>query len=204
MTKSHHENDESVMPNKETTIEMSTSSNQSKSPWTRSSQFLTTTKKIIQFSDGHEPKPNDRIVYTAGAFDLFHIGLLDFLEKAKQEGDYLIVGIHSDPIVNRYKGKNYPIMNVHERTLSVLACKYVDEVVIAAPYSVTKDLMNHFKVDVVVHGESRILPDVDGSDPYEVTFWQSSYCYIFIFFYSNRTSKNRFEGTKKKWQIQVH
>lgn len=43
-------------------------------------------------------KPNDRIVYTAGAFDLFHVGLLDFLEQAKKEGDYLIVGLHSDPV----------------------------------------------------------------------------------------------------------
>lgn len=59
----------------------------------------------------------------AGAFDLFHVGHLDFLEKARAEGDYLIIGLHTDPIVNRYKGSNYPIMNLHERVLSVLACK---------------------------------------------------------------------------------
>ena len=59
----------------------------------------------------------------AGAFDLFHVGHLEFLEKAKQMGDYLIVGLHTDPVVNQYKGSNYPIMNLHERTLSVLACK---------------------------------------------------------------------------------
>ena len=68
-------------------------------------------------------QPNDRILYVAGAFDLFHVGHLDFLEKARAEGDYLIVGLHTDPIVNRYKGSNYPIMNLHERVLSVLACK---------------------------------------------------------------------------------
>ena len=54
-------------------------------------------------------------------FDLFHIGHLDFLEKCAGRGDYLIVGLHTDPVVNRYKGANYPIMNLHERTLSVLA-----------------------------------------------------------------------------------
>lgn len=59
----------------------------------------------------------------AGAFDLFHVGHLDFLEKAKALGDYLIVGLHTDPVVNSYKGSNYPIMNLHERVLSVLACK---------------------------------------------------------------------------------
>jgi ethanolamine-phosphate cytidylyltransferase len=94
-----------------------------RSPWTGCSQFLPTTQKINQFSDGKGANPGDRIVYVAGAFDLFHIGHLDFLEKAKEHGDFLIVGLHTDTIVNQYKGGNYPIMNLHERVLSVLACK---------------------------------------------------------------------------------
>ncbi|XP_037024592.1 ethanolamine-phosphate cytidylyltransferase isoform X2 [Bradysia coprophila] len=139
-----------------------------RSPWTGCSQFLPTTQKIIQFSDGKAPAETDRIVYVAGAFDLFHVGHLEFLEKAKQMGDYLIVGLHTDPVVNQYKGSNYPIMNLHERTLSVLACKYVNEVVIGAPYSVTKDLMDHFKVSIVCHGKTPISNDVDSSDPYAI------------------------------------
>ncbi|XP_052262757.1 ethanolamine-phosphate cytidylyltransferase-like isoform X2 [Dreissena polymorpha] len=139
----------------------------SHSPWTCVSQFLPTTNKIIQFAEGKEPNPGDKIVYVAGAFDLFHVGHLDFLAKAAKLGDFLIVGLHTDKIVNRYKGANYPIMNLHERTLSVLACKFVNEVVIGAPYSVTKDLMEHFNVDVVVHGQTHIMEDVDGQDPYK-------------------------------------
>ena len=92
-----------------------------RSPWTGVSQFLPTTQKILQFSNGRSAKPTDRVVYVAGAFDLFHIGHLDFLEKAASEGDFLIIGLHTDPVVNRYKGCNYPIMNLHERVLSVLA-----------------------------------------------------------------------------------
>ena len=46
----------------------------------------------MQFADNKSPKPTDRVVYVAGAFDLFHIGHLDFLEVARKEGDYLIVG----------------------------------------------------------------------------------------------------------------
>ncbi len=84
---------------------------------------MPTTQKIRQFSDGRAPEPGDKIVYVAGAFDLFHIGHLDFLEKAKELGNFLIVGIHTDFGVNQYKGGNYPIMNLHERVLSVLACK---------------------------------------------------------------------------------
>jgi len=139
---------------------------QARSPYTGVSQFLPTTQKIIQFSEGKDPKPGDKIVYVAGDFDLFHVGHLDFLERARKEGDFLIVGLHTDLEVNRYKGSNFPIMNLHERVLSVLACKYVSEVVIGAPYSVTEDLMNHFKVDMVCHGKTPVSLDKDGSDPY--------------------------------------
>ncbi|CAH2091040.1 unnamed protein product [Euphydryas editha] len=139
-----------------------------RSPYTGCSQFLPTTQKIIQFSSGLSPKPTDKVVYVAGAFDLFHVGHLDFLEAAHAQGDFLIVGLHTDLEVNRYKGSNYPIMNLHERVLSVLACKYVHEVVIGAPYSVTADLMDHFRVSVVCHGKTPISLDVDNSDPYKV------------------------------------
>merc|ERR1719450_1670476 len=143
------------------------SDSSARSPWTGVSQFLPTTQKILQFSNKNEPKKTDRILYVAGAFDLFHIGHLDFLEAVKKHGDYLIVGLHTDPAVNRYKGYNFPIMNLHERTLSVLAYRVVDEVVIGAPYSVTAEMMDHFKVSLVVHGMTPIAPDVDGQDPYE-------------------------------------
>lgn len=149
-----------------------------RSPWTGCSQFLPTTQKIIQFSDGKAPKPTDRIVYVAGAFDLFHVGHLDFLEKAKEHGDYLIVGLHTDPVVNQYKGGNYPIMNLHERVLSVLACKYVNEVVIGAPYSVTADLMEHFNVGLVCHGQTHIALDVGNIDPYAIPKQMSKFMLI--------------------------
>ena len=59
-------------------------------------------------------------------------------------------------------------MNVHERTLSVLACKFVDEVVIGAPYCVTKEIIESLNINVVIHGATDVLPEVDGSDPYQV------------------------------------
>ncbi|XP_063363669.1 ethanolamine-phosphate cytidylyltransferase isoform X1 [Cydia amplana] len=158
---------------KEYTVALEHSSNlgtdrTARSPYTGCSQFLPTTQKIIQFSSGLSPKPTDKVVYVAGAFDLFHVGHLDFLAAAHEQGDFIIVGLHTDLEVNRYKGSNYPIMNLHERVLSVLACKYVHEVVIGAPYSVTAELMDHFKVQVVCHGDTTIARDADGSDPYAV------------------------------------
>lgn len=68
-------------------------------------------------------QPNDIVVYVPGAFDLFHIGHVNFLKKCHELGNYIIIGLHDDWDVNRYKGKNYPIMNLQERVLSVLACR---------------------------------------------------------------------------------
>ncbi|XP_033745779.1 ethanolamine-phosphate cytidylyltransferase-like isoform X1 [Pecten maximus] len=170
VTKNHHKpEEESVEKSDVSDIgEKLSMSSCGHSPYTGVSQFLQTSNKIIQFSEGKEPKPTDRIVYVAGAFDLFNVGHLDFLEKASKEGDFVIVGLHTDPVVNRYKGANYPIMNLNERVLSVLACKYVSEVVIGAPYDVTQDLMDHFKVDIVCHGMTPVMPAEDGSDAYGI------------------------------------
>jgi ethanolamine-phosphate cytidylyltransferase len=107
-----------------------------------------------------------KIIYVDGAFDMFHVGHSDFLEQAKKCGDYLIVGVHDDNVIREHKGPYYPIMNLHERVLSVLSCKWVDDVVIGAPFIVTKDLLDSLKVDLVVSGSSK-----DGYysvDPYQV------------------------------------
>jgi cytidyltransferase-like protein len=68
-------------------------------------------------------QPDDVIVYIDGAFDLFHVGHIDILREAKKLGTYLIVGVHSDQVVNKKRGNGYPIMNLHERVLSVLSCR---------------------------------------------------------------------------------
>lgn len=139
-------------------------------PCSRLSRFLPSTRKIVQFAacDGRGPKVGDKVIYVAGAFDIFHVAHVDFLEQVSKEGDYIIVGLFSDKIVNRYRGSNFPIMNLQERVLSVLACKYVNEVVMEAPYSITEELLTHFNVDIVCHGKTSVELDEDGRDPYEV------------------------------------
>ncbi|MCL2110664.1 MAG: adenylyltransferase/cytidyltransferase family protein [Clostridiales bacterium] len=66
--------------------------------------------------------------YTAGVYDMFHIGHLNVLERAKQHCDHLIVGVNSDEAAYGYKNK-YPIIPESERMEIVKAIKYVDEVV---------------------------------------------------------------------------
>ncbi|WCJ34687.1 Ethanolamine-phosphate cytidylyltransferase [Euphorbia peplus] len=142
--------------------------NQTKAP--NLSQFLPTSRRIVQFSNGKGPGPNSRVVYIDGAFDLFHAGHVEILRYARQLGDFLLVGIHTDQIVSEHRGKYYPIMHLHERSLSVLACRYVDEVIIGAPWEVSKDMISTFNISLVVHGtvaeDNSLL--TDASDPYAV------------------------------------
>ncbi|GAV56947.1 CTP_transf_2 domain-containing protein [Cephalotus follicularis] len=118
----------------------------------RISQFLPTSRRIVQFSNGKGPGPNASVVYIDGAFDLFHAGHVEILKSARQLGDFLLVGIHSDQTVSSCRGSNYPIMHLHERSLSVLACRYVDEVIIGAPWEITADMITTFNISLVVHG----------------------------------------------------
>ncbi|KAI0565880.1 Ethanolamine-phosphate cytidylyltransferase [Gracilaria domingensis] len=143
---------------------------QSKKPFTRSSSFLPTTRRLIQFAgEPRAPKPGDRVVYCDGTFDMFHAGHIETLRQAKEMGDFLLVGIHDDATVNERKGSNFPIMNVHERTLAVLSCRYVDEVIIGAPWCVTEDMIKTMNITKVVHGHhQRDSKEVSTSDPYEV------------------------------------
>ena len=59
-------------------------------------------------------------------------GALPAAQLAQRQGDFLLVGLHADEDVSERRGSHLPLMDLHERSLSVLACKYVDEVVIGA------------------------------------------------------------------------
>lgn len=86
--------------------------------------FACRSRILRSFSAGMKsPQPTDKVVYLAGAWDLFHAGHCEILKAAKELGDYVIVGVHSDQVVNKLRGANLPIMNLNERCLSVLGCK---------------------------------------------------------------------------------
>lgn len=89
--------------------------------------------------------------YTAGVYDMFHIGHLNLLKNAKKYCDYLIVGVNSDEATHGYKQK-YPVIPQEERLRIVQAIKGVDEVVLVTNtdkiYAYEK-----FKPDVIIVGD---------------------------------------------------
>lgn len=93
---------------------------------------------------------NKIIGYTTGVFDMFHIGHLNILRRAKEKCDYLIVGVSTDECVESYKHKT-PIIPFEQRAAIVEAIKYVDEVVPQETMDKTVFLKKrHF--DVMFHG----------------------------------------------------
>jgi len=154
MTKAHHQHfdDKSALSFPQNKLAELTQGGSKHSPYTGVSQFLPSSRRIVQFSEGRDAKPDDKIVYMDGGFDLFHPGHIDILKRAKQLGTYLIVGVHSDQVVNTKKGFGYPIMNLHERVLSVLSCRFVDEVIIGAPWEPTEEMIRNYRISIVVCG----------------------------------------------------
>lgn len=121
------------------------------------SKFLTTSRMLQLFSaDVKAPTDEMRVIYIDGAWDLFHPGHVSTLKAARERGDYLIVGIHGDAVVNRMQGMNLPLMNLHERVLSVLGCRYTDDVLIDAPYEITNEMISSLNISEVVRRRRKI------------------------------------------------
>ena len=93
-----------------------------------------------------------KIIYVDMVGDLFHYGHVNMLKKAKQEGDLLYVGIHSDKDVEKYK--RTPILTMEERISVIEGCKYVDKIIPNAPLIVTKEYMEQYNIDLVCHSHS--------------------------------------------------
>lgn len=94
-----------------------------------------------------------KIGFTCSTFDLFHAGHIMMLKDAKSQCDYLIVGLQTDPTIDRPDTKNKPVQSLFERFVQLQACKYVDEII---PYSTEKELVDillSYPIDVRIIGE---------------------------------------------------
>ncbi|KAI3326666.1 hypothetical protein HD806DRAFT_551749 [Xylariaceae sp. AK1471] len=140
-----------------------------------------------QLLKGKGVKPGQRVVYVDGGFDLFSSGHIEFLrqvllaeeELVRKEGWYeqqavderlgkgadygpvfVVVGVHDDRVINHWKRINYPIMNIYERGLCVLQCRYVNAVIFGAPFTPTQSYLTtlpHGTPDAVCHGPTAFM-----------------------------------------------
>jgi len=138
---------------------------------------------------GKSLKPGQRVIYVDGGFDLFSSGHIEFLrrvlatehEEGRQRGWYLpeqkdmriqqygedygpayvIAGVHDDHVINYWKGFNYPIMNIFERGLCVLQCRFIHAVIFSAPFTPNTSYLETLPVGMphaVYHGPTTFIP----------------------------------------------
>jgi glycerol-3-phosphate cytidylyltransferase len=93
-----------------------------------------------------------KVGITFSAFDLLHAGHIKMLEEAKEQCDYLIAGLQTDPTIDRPE-KNRPTQSVVERYIQLKGCKYVDEIIPYATEQDLEDILRSFKIDVRIVGD---------------------------------------------------
>ncbi len=104
-----------------------------------------------------------RIGFTCSTFDLFHAGHIIMLKEAKEQCEYLIVGLQTDPTIDRPQ-KNKPVQSVFERFIQLNACVYVDEVIVYATEKELRDILLSFPIDVRILGEEYSNKSFTGDD----------------------------------------
>ncbi len=148
-------------------------------------------RRRISFLDCGSTRKKYHIGYVAGVFDLFHIGHLNLLRRAKEQCDYLIVGVVSDEGVRKNKHTE-PFIQFAERLEMVRACRYVNEAVkIPLFYCDTADAYRKFRFDV----------QFSGSDYEHSTAWLNKQAFLrsrgseMVFFpYTESTSSTKIKG----------
>jgi glycerol-3-phosphate cytidylyltransferase len=105
-----------------------------------------------------------KVGFTCSTFDLFHAGHLLMLEEAKKQCDWLIVGLQTDPTIDRPTEKNKPVQSVFERFVQVESCKYVDKVIPYATEKELKDILLSYPIHVRILGEEYVNKPFTGSD----------------------------------------
>jgi rfaE bifunctional protein nucleotidyltransferase chain/domain len=104
-----------------------------------------------------------KVVFTNGCFDILHLGHIEYLEKARNEGDKLIIGLNTDKSVTMLKGPDRPIVNEESRGRLLAALEFVDAVTYfeeLTPYELIKEVVP----DILVKGKDYKKEEIVGYD----------------------------------------
>lgn len=124
-------------------------------------------------------KEGKKIVFTNGCFDIIHAGHVDYLEKAKSLGDFLIVGLNSDDSVRRLKGNSRPINPQEQRKRVLEGLKAVDMVIIFDE-DTPERLIKEIKPDILVKGGDWKVENIVGAD-FVMSYGGKVYSIDFVF-----------------------
>ena len=104
-----------------------------------------------------------KVVFTNGCFDILHLGHVDYLEKARELGDKLVLGLNTDDSVGRFKGPERPIQNQNSRAHVLASLQFIDLVVFFnedTPLILISELLP----DVLVKGSDYLAENIVGAD----------------------------------------
>ncbi len=104
-----------------------------------------------------------KIVFTNGCFDLLHLGHVDYLAKASDLGDVLMIGLNTDASVRRIKGAGRPVNDQHARAMLLASLQFVHTIVLFdedTPHELIKEVQPH----ILVKGKDYRVEDVAGYD----------------------------------------
>jgi glycerol-3-phosphate cytidylyltransferase len=132
-----------------------------------------------------------KVGFTCSTFDLLHAGHILMLEEAKQQCDYLICGLQTDPTIDRPDTKNKPVQSVVERYIQLKAVRFVDEIIVYSTEQDLIDLLQFLPIDVRILGEEYRDKEFTGKKECE---------YLAIAFYFNGRT-HRFSSTELRKRV---
>jgi D-glycero-beta-D-manno-heptose 1-phosphate adenylyltransferase len=105
----------------------------------------------------------NNIVFTNGCFDILHLGHVDYLSKAADLGDVLIVGLNSDESVRKIKGGNRPILDQKSRAMTLASFSFIDAVILFVE-DTPLELIKMIQPDILVKGSDYNSDEIVGAD----------------------------------------
>jgi D-glycero-beta-D-manno-heptose 1-phosphate adenylyltransferase len=128
---------------------------------------MITSTKIVELPELLEKvsawkNAGEKVVFTNGCFDILHLGHVDYLEKARNQGDRMVLGLNTDASVGKLK-PGRPIVNEYSRARLMAALSFVDAVILfgeETPY----ELIAAIKPDILVKGDDYTVENIVGAD----------------------------------------
>jgi glycerol-3-phosphate cytidylyltransferase len=143
------------------------------------------------------------IGFTCSTFDLLHAGHILMLAECKQVCDYLIVGVQSDPTIDRGDTKNKPVQSIVERYVQLSAVKFVDEIIVYNTEKDLEDMLMFLPINIRIIGEEYKDKDFTGKQiciDRGIKIWYNSRSHRFS---SSELRQRTYESEKNKQLMRI-